>query len=422
MAMVDETQRTDAPLVFLGGTCGDSTWRQAAIDVFETAGIKYFNPQSDDWDDSFVEIEDRAKNYSDYTLFYLGPEEMSPASLVEICAVIHYRRVIVVYSEYNTVPHATTPVRTVSMAETQKYVLNVIKDLPNCFVVGHAPFSIATGENKLTYHERIDTANALYHAMLRVNECVFSQDAKTGMHMDTWRAPAISGIPTPTFDREFIQQIVQCNENAYRAWQYFLPALGTSEWSKTPRPKGMTEMEDQLPIFIELLCNSLLSCVDDDSYIHLCTELMASNLCRGHFSFTPLYHIVTFHEFVGKLQAFHKAIVGFHTRQQLSIGNHAALSNLLSSVGMDIVEFYPKPLYNNDVIGFGDACVLLQRGCVSNPFWLYMVRVWLATSRVATYRGSQNISEFLSTSETSAAAAGTVSAPMTFCQRCNRSL
>ena len=36
--------------VFLGGTCGQSTWRKdIAIPHLQRSGITFFNPQQDDW-------------------------------------------------------------------------------------------------------------------------------------------------------------------------------------------------------------------------------------------------------------------------------------------------------------------------------------------------------------------------------------
>ena len=35
--------------VFLGGTCGGSTWRNQIIPMLEKAGINYFDPVVSDW-------------------------------------------------------------------------------------------------------------------------------------------------------------------------------------------------------------------------------------------------------------------------------------------------------------------------------------------------------------------------------------
>lgn len=44
--------------VFLGGSCGKTTWRSdIAIPMFDAAGVKYYNPQRDDWSPELVTIE-----------------------------------------------------------------------------------------------------------------------------------------------------------------------------------------------------------------------------------------------------------------------------------------------------------------------------------------------------------------------------
>lgn len=43
--------------VGLFGTCGNSTWRNDFIEIYNHEGIAYFNPQVEDWDPSLAEIE-----------------------------------------------------------------------------------------------------------------------------------------------------------------------------------------------------------------------------------------------------------------------------------------------------------------------------------------------------------------------------
>ena len=43
--------------VFLGGTCGQSTWRKdIAIPHLQRSGITFFNPQQDDWHQGLTTI------------------------------------------------------------------------------------------------------------------------------------------------------------------------------------------------------------------------------------------------------------------------------------------------------------------------------------------------------------------------------
>jgi len=86
---------------FLGGACGTTTWRKdVAVPALEKAGLKFWNPQVDDWaaEDKrlrmdgvaggMAEAEARAKAESAVLLFVLGPETRGIATLVEIAEVL----------------------------------------------------------------------------------------------------------------------------------------------------------------------------------------------------------------------------------------------------------------------------------------------------------------------------------------------
>lgn len=54
------------PLVFLGGSCNPTTWRQdIAIPFLESVGLSYYNPQVSEWKPELVFVENRAKKVSD---------------------------------------------------------------------------------------------------------------------------------------------------------------------------------------------------------------------------------------------------------------------------------------------------------------------------------------------------------------------
>eukprot|EP00041_Stephanoeca_diplocostata_P014318 m.259191 g.259191 ORF g.259191 m.259191 type:complete len:196 (-) comp19659_c1_seq4:100-687(-) len=74
--------RPDA--VFLGGSCGRTTWRkELAVPVLEAAGIKYYNPQRDDWSPDLVSVEAKIKQQSALMLFVIGNCTRGLASVVE---------------------------------------------------------------------------------------------------------------------------------------------------------------------------------------------------------------------------------------------------------------------------------------------------------------------------------------------------
>ena len=63
--------------IFLGGTCGRSTWREELIPVLEEKKFSYFNPVVPDWTPECIEIEDREKNELCNTHLYIITPEMS---------------------------------------------------------------------------------------------------------------------------------------------------------------------------------------------------------------------------------------------------------------------------------------------------------------------------------------------------------
>ncbi len=84
--MYDTGYRYD---LYLGGTCGNSKWRDELIPLLNEKGITYFNPIVDEWNDEAKRREDDAKKNSHFLLFVITDpkgkdgEHISAYSLVE---------------------------------------------------------------------------------------------------------------------------------------------------------------------------------------------------------------------------------------------------------------------------------------------------------------------------------------------------
>jgi len=70
--------------IFLGGTCGNSKWRDEVIPRLEKLGIDYFNPVVDDWTPAAQEEEVRQKSICDYVLYVITPEMSGVYSIAEV--------------------------------------------------------------------------------------------------------------------------------------------------------------------------------------------------------------------------------------------------------------------------------------------------------------------------------------------------
>jgi len=81
--------------IFLGGTCGTSTWRQKiAIPVLEAAGVTYYNPQLGigEWTPACEAAEMVAKERADVLLFVISAETRGVASIGEAAYLLGCRR------------------------------------------------------------------------------------------------------------------------------------------------------------------------------------------------------------------------------------------------------------------------------------------------------------------------------------------
>lgn len=72
-------------VVFLGGTCNNSTWREELIPLLEKNEIKYFNPIVSDWNEEAQKREDEIKdNDKNINLFVITKEMTGAFSIAEV--------------------------------------------------------------------------------------------------------------------------------------------------------------------------------------------------------------------------------------------------------------------------------------------------------------------------------------------------
>ena len=71
--------------VFLGGTCGSSTWRSKLIPLL-SENVEYFNPQLPEgaWNEEAQKIEDFHRETDDVCLYVITPEGEGFYSFVEV--------------------------------------------------------------------------------------------------------------------------------------------------------------------------------------------------------------------------------------------------------------------------------------------------------------------------------------------------
>lgn len=76
--------------IFLGGTCGDSTWRDELIPALDKLGYQYFNPVVPDWTPECKAIEDTEKeDLCDCHLYIITPTMKGVYSIAEIINSAH---------------------------------------------------------------------------------------------------------------------------------------------------------------------------------------------------------------------------------------------------------------------------------------------------------------------------------------------
>ncbi len=69
--------------VFLGGTCGNSTWRKELI-LMLNENVSFFNPVVENWTEECQQIEDEHKKNDDVFLFVIMPETDNNYSISEV--------------------------------------------------------------------------------------------------------------------------------------------------------------------------------------------------------------------------------------------------------------------------------------------------------------------------------------------------
>jgi hypothetical protein len=71
-------------VIGLFGTCGGSKWRDSFMAAYEERGIKFFNPQVEDWTPECAAIEAEHLVKDDVILFPVTDETFGNGSLAEI--------------------------------------------------------------------------------------------------------------------------------------------------------------------------------------------------------------------------------------------------------------------------------------------------------------------------------------------------
>ncbi len=69
--------------VFLGGTCGNSTWREDLLPLLND-NVKCFNPIVKNWSEQTQKLEDEHKAKDDVYLFVITPETDNAYSISEV--------------------------------------------------------------------------------------------------------------------------------------------------------------------------------------------------------------------------------------------------------------------------------------------------------------------------------------------------
>jgi len=70
-------------VIGLFGVCGNTTWRQGFMAEYEKRGIKFFNPQVDDWKPELAQIEAEHLVSDTIVLFPITSETYAIGSLAE---------------------------------------------------------------------------------------------------------------------------------------------------------------------------------------------------------------------------------------------------------------------------------------------------------------------------------------------------
>ena len=101
-----KTQKSSSPSydVFLGGSCGPTTWRaDVAVPYLRSQGITFYNPQQNNWVPEMIELEHQAKQTSQIILMVLNEQTRNVVSMIESSYLAGARRrIMVVIRPYPT--------------------------------------------------------------------------------------------------------------------------------------------------------------------------------------------------------------------------------------------------------------------------------------------------------------------------------
>lgn len=73
----------NVPCIGLFGTCGASTWRDRFMRLYRDAGVRYFNPQVENWTAECADIEAAHLKRDEIILFPVTDETYGTGSLAE---------------------------------------------------------------------------------------------------------------------------------------------------------------------------------------------------------------------------------------------------------------------------------------------------------------------------------------------------
>ncbi|KAK2168035.1 hypothetical protein LSH36_21g07071 [Paralvinella palmiformis] len=76
-----ETRKRD---VFLGGSCGGTTWREkSAVPILRKYGVSFFNPQLPEWSTRYIPLEAAVKDTCSLLLYVISDETRGISSMIE---------------------------------------------------------------------------------------------------------------------------------------------------------------------------------------------------------------------------------------------------------------------------------------------------------------------------------------------------
>ncbi|CAL4116899.1 unnamed protein product [Meganyctiphanes norvegica] len=118
--------------VFLGGSCGNTTWRQdLAIPRLKENGISFYNPQVTHWSEALIELEYHAKQTSMVLFYVLDRETRNIVSMVEAAYLSGSQRKLILVLDCYRRPGDLICGESVSEQEHQELVngINTVQDL-----------------------------------------------------------------------------------------------------------------------------------------------------------------------------------------------------------------------------------------------------------------------------------------------------